>query len=142
MRSIFLTFLIICAMTLNAQITMVEDFENGATLEWEEQSSKMGSTIINEGFLELKAKKKKFVVATTAKLPIYGNYDFKITAKILIPNFDKKTGLDIILLDGNSDPVFFVGLTENRLFSFADRQPIQSKIKLPKGKKQTDRDYY
>lgn len=120
-------------MTLNAQIKIVEDFENGATLEWEEFSNKAGYAIVKEGFMELKSSKKRKIAATSAKLPINGNYDFKITAKILIPKFNKKMGLDIILSDGNLMPVFFAGVTENRLFSFVDQKPIQSKIKLPKG---------
>lgn len=133
MRTIFLTLLLICAMTLNAQMKIVEDFENGATLEWEEFSNKAGSAIVKEGFIELKSSKKHQIAATSAKLPINGNYDFKITAKILIPKFNKRTGLDIILSDSNLTPVFFAGFSENKLFSLADMKPIQSKIKLPKG---------
>lgn len=133
MRTIFLIIILICAMTLNAQIKIVEDFENGATLGWEEFSNKTGSAIIKEGFIELKSHKKRQVAATNVKLPINGNYDFKITAKILIPKFNKKMGLDIFFLDSNLKPVFFAGVTENRLFSFVDQKPIQSKIKLPKG---------
>lgn len=136
MRSLFFIAALICVLTANAQNKIVEDFESGAKLQWKEFADKSGAVIVKEGVLDLESRKKTKIVKTSAKLPIFGSYDFKITTKLIIPKFNKLTGLDIMLFSVGGDS-FNVGLMPNKIYYTAEGKVNFNKIKLPKGKDKT-----
>ena len=85
--AIFLAFNIFSQNEGNAR---KETFDNNA-FRWKEIAGKKKSALIQDGYLVLKAKNDPIVITTRFPMDVQRN--FKITAKILLPEYTKALGL-------------------------------------------------
>lgn len=93
---------LIYTSTSFAQIKLTETFDDAGTLDWDEHATKKTSALIKMGALELEALDKDYKVWCLTDLPIIPEYDFKITAKLIIPKITE-TDTFGVLIDMDED---------------------------------------
>ncbi|MBR7134993.1 MAG: hypothetical protein IKC85_05520 [Bacteroidaceae bacterium] len=91
MKNLFIALsLLLYTSVATAQINITETFDGVGTLDWSEYADKDVSALIEMGVLDLEVKKEGFIVLCHTDLPVIPEYDFKVTAKLLIPKIDEK----------------------------------------------------
>ena len=105
-RLIIAAFFCAFASLITAQ-EQRETFERNSW-NWQETATKKNSTIIQDGYLVITSKKGSNVVTT--RFPMNVQRNFKMIAKILLPKYDKKSGLPVfgIVFDAAGTDAFLI----------------------------------
>lgn len=132
--------LLLYSTVVMSQIKIEETFDGAGTLDWSEYADKDVSALVTMGALDMEVKKEGLAVLCTSDLPILSEYDFKVTAKVLVPKLDED--LFGILFDVDEDFNRKAFLFKEDMFIaciFNDGNLVPGKrhtrrIKLPKAK--------
>jgi hypothetical protein len=88
-----------------------ETFDKNA-FRWQEIAEKKKSAIIQDGYLVMTSKKKGDPIICTTRFPMDVTQNFKVTAKIFVPEFKKSMGVGVIFNYINDDGfIFLIGGT-------------------------------
>lgn len=124
---LFLLLALLAPAAAAAQgLKLVDEFDGSSTIDWEEYVEKEASSLIKEGYLELKSMNKEQPATTTADLPLFIDHDFKITCDLVVPRLNKEDRFGIIFdMDEAFNKCLFLlreGIFECHLFNGGQEQ--------------------
>lgn len=137
----FILGLLLCSSSSFAQIKITETFDGAGRLDWNEHATKQTSALIKMGALDIEVMEKDYITWCLADLPIIAEYDFKITAKLIVPKIAETDSFGILIdMDKDFNMTAFL-FTENKFKAckfndgkFLTNVGAERHIKLPKGK--------
>ncbi len=108
-------------------LKLIDDFDGSSTIDWQEYVEKEASSLVGEGYLELKCMNKEQPATTTADLPLFIDHDFKITCDLVVPRLNKEDRFGILFdMDEAFNKCLFLlreGIFECHLFNDGREQP-------------------
>ncbi|WP_418982874.1 hypothetical protein [Alistipes sp.] len=97
MKTLLAALALVLPLAAAAQTKITETFVETPTLDWEEYADKQGSALVQSGYIELKSLVRDRFATILTELPVFTDYDFKLSARLLVPKIDDTNRFGILI---------------------------------------------